>query len=410
MNQRFFCNKYTVFLLAFFAPMIINIGGEVSPSFLFIVATFPLWVRNLNFKQKSPFRYILNLLFALVAVQVVWALFAETPIFFQVKGILIVVSGLFYFMYYYMVYSNNREVVKWAVLGSFLASFVFINVLVEREGSEFGLWKFQIMPRLVTLCLLIYLWGSKHRVVVRYAPILFIFIGGLGLVTGARSSGLAPFLSGVIAYVLQMQHRINLGAVKKNLLVGACLLYAAYAALYVPNVLNGSITGGNTDQLKALDNPYNPLGLLMIGRSDSVVPFMAFIDNPLTGWGYLTPDPGLKYHVMVLNMHAKDEVLQDIENTLPIPGHSGWGYIACSYGILGFLICFLFVKKTLSVLFRSLVVHDRYLLYRISVAFGFLWNFLFSPLAHFKTLPASMAAVLVFSIIALKENKEKQNT
>lgn len=407
MNQKFFCNKYTIFLLAFFAPMIINIGGEVSPSFLFIVATSPFWIRNLNFKKKTAFRYVLSLLLALLAVQAIWALFAETPILYQIKGILIVVSGIFYFLYYYMVYSNTRDVLRWAVLGSFLASFVFINELANVAGGEFGMWKFQIMPRLVTLCTLIYLWGCRYRAVVINSPLMFIFIGSLGLATGARSCGLAPFLAGTIAYVLQFKERINLNKVKSYLLVGSCLLYVAYAALYVPNVLNGNISGGNTDQLKAMDNPYNPLGLLMIGRADSIVPFLAFLDKPLTGWGYFTPDPDLKYHIMVLNMHAEDEVFQEIEKTIPIPGHSGWGYIACSYGILGFLICLFLVKKVLSCLFQSLVVHDRYLLYRISVAFGFMWNFLFSPLAHFKTLPASMAIVLVFSIMALNEQNEK---
>ena len=407
MKSSFFYNKYLVFILAFFSPMIINIGGEVSPSFLFIVATSPFWIKNLNFKKKTAFRYVLSLLLALLAVQAIWALFAKTPILYQIKGMLIVVSGIFYFMYYYMVYSHKRDVIKWAVLGSFLASFVFINVLVEREGSEFGLWKFQIMPRLVTLCTLIYLWGCRYRAVVINAPLMFIFIGSLGLATGARSCGLAPFLAGTIAYVLQFKERINLNKVKSYLLVGSCLLYVAYAALYVPNVLNGNISGGNTDQLKAMENPYNPLGLLMIGRADAVVPFIAFMDNPLTGWGYLTPDPDYKYHVMVFTMHIEDDVLPDFEESTPIPGHSGWGYIACSYGILGFLICFLFVKKILSYLFRSLVVHDRFFLYRISVAFGFLWDFLFSPLAHFKTLPASMAIVLVFSIMALNEQNEK---
>lgn len=411
--KKFFCNKYLIFILAFFSPMIINIGGEVSPSFLFIVATFPLWSRNLNFKGKTPFRYILNLLSALVVVQLFWAMFAVTPMIEQLRGILIVVSGIFYFMYYYMVYSYNRDVVKWAALGSFLASFVFINALAEVAGGDFGFWKFQVMPRLVTMCVLIYLWGSDKKFVVKLAPLLFIFIGGLGLATGARSTGLSPFLAGTIAFVLQSKRRVNLSQIKKYLLVGCSLLYAAYACIYVPNVLNGNISGGNTDQLKAMENPYNPLGLLMIGRADSVVPFLAFLDKPLTGWGYYTPDPNGKYHMMVMNMHTDEDITLNFLASTPIPGHSGWGYLSCSYGILGFLICFLIVRKTFSCLFKSLVVHDKYLLYRISVSIGFLWNFLFSPLPHFKTSPSSIAIVLAFSLLALRDygilDKDKVN-
>lgn len=409
MKQSFFCNKYLIFVLAFFSPMIINIGGEVSPSFLFIVATSPFWIKNLNFKAKSPFKYILNLLFALTVVQLIWSLFSVTSMIDQVRGILIVVSGIFYFMYYYMVYSYNRDVVKWAVLGSFLASFVFINVLAEVAGGDFGFWKFQVMPRLVTICVMIYLWGSNKKFIVKVAPLLFIFIGGVGLVTGARSTGLGPFLGGTIAFVLQMRNRVNLGQIRKYLLVGCCLLYIAYACLYVPNVLNGNISGGNTDQLKAMENPYNPLGLLMIGRADSVVPFLAFLDKPVTGWGYFTPDPNGKYHKMVMGMHIEDEVTLNFLQSTPIPGHSGWGYLSCSYGILGFLICFFIVRKMFLCLFESLIVHDKYLLYRINVSIGFLWNFLFSPLPHFKTSPSQIALVLVFSLYALSDYQRYNN-
>lgn len=403
MMKSFFCNKYLIFMLAFFSPMIINIGGEVSPSFLFIVVTSPLWIKNLNFKGNTPFNYILKLLILLILVQCIWALFATTPMIDQIKGILIVLSGLFYFMYYYMVYSYNRDVVKWAVLGGFLASFIFINVLAEVAGGEFGFWKFQVMPRLVTLCSLVYLWGGNNKFVVRMAPLLFVFIGCVGLATGARSCGLGPLLAGTITFVLQMKKIVNLQQIKKYLLVGCCLLYVAYALIYVPNILNGNISGGNTDQLKAMENPYNPIGLLMIGRADSVVPFLAFLDKPLTGWGYFTPDPHGVYHRMVMDMHTDEVITLDFLASTPIPGHSGWGYLSCSYGILGFIICFLIVRKTFGCLFKSFVVHDKYLLYRISVFIGFLWNFLFSPLAHFKTSPQAIAAVIAFSLIALQD-------
>ena len=67
--KSFFCNKYLIFILAFFSPMIIDIGGEVSPSFLFIVATSPFWVKNLDFKAKTSFRYIVRLFAFLLTIQ-----------------------------------------------------------------------------------------------------------------------------------------------------------------------------------------------------------------------------------------------------------------------------------------------------------------------------------------------------
>lgn len=405
----FFCNKYLIFILSFFSPMIINIGGEVSPSFLFIGATFPIWIKYLSFRKKTIFKYIVHLFVWLIIVQSIWAIFSDTNAIEQIKGILVIVSGLLHFMYYYMVYKYNPEVIKWAVLGTFLSSFVFVNVLVEIAGGEFGLWKFQIMPQLVTACLLIYLWGNRNKIVLRYAPLLFIFIGSVGLATGARSCGLVPFLAGGVTFLLQRKNSTP-SKIKKYLLLGVGVLYIAYACIYVPNVLNGNITAGNTEQLKRLDNPYNPINLLMLGRVDSIIPFMAFLDEPLTGWGYHTKDPNYKYNRMqekIITTNSDTIINSDYKYNAYIPGHSGWGYIACSYGILGFLIIFFILKKTLSILFHSFVAQDRYLLLRINIAIGFLWNLLFSPMAHLKDSPTDLAIIIVFSIYAIAECKKR---
>lgn len=409
MKQSFFCNKYLVFILSFFSPMIVNIGGEVSPSFLFIGVTFPLWIKYLNFNKRSNFRYIVHLFILLITIQCIWAIFTDTTLIEQVKGILIVASGLLHFMYYYMVYMYNRKTIKWAVLGTFLSSFVFINVLAEIAGGEFGMWKFQIMPRLVTACSLIYLWGCNRKLILKYSPFLFLLIGCVGLATGARSSGLVPFLAGATTLLIQRKHSTS-GQIKKYLLLGAGILYMAYALVYVPNVLNGNITAGNTEQLKRLDNPYNPLNLLMLGRADSIIPFMAFLDKPLTGWGYHIKDPDYRYNRMQERMVTNNSdtfINPNAEYYDYIPGHSGWGYISCSYGIMGFLIIFFMLKKTLSILFQSFIARDKYLLLRINVTIGFLWNLLFSPIAHIKTSPAEIAIIIVFSVYAIAEYKKR---
>lgn len=399
--KTFFCNKIVVLLLAFFAPANLNIGGEVSPSFLFILATFPLWHKYLSVRKDKNLSYILRAFVILIITQIIWALFAETSILDQVKGISIVVSGLFIFMYYYMIYQNDRELVKWAVLGTFLSSFFFINVLVEMEGTYFGMWKFQIMPRLVTLCALIYLWGINKKKLIKVAPILFIGIGCLGVATGARSVGLVPLLAGFLTLILQFKRKVR---IKSYILLFIVLAYAAFATLYVPNVLNGRIKGGNTEQLMHVENPYNPINLLMFGRGTSIIPFMAFIDRPITGWGYLTPDPHGKYHKIALNLQSEEEYgVFRYEKEDPIPRHSGWGYIACSYGLIGFLSIFFILKRSLSVLFSSLVAKDKYLLYRIFIALGFLWDLIFSPLAHFKYNTSALAIIIIFSVAALKE-------
>lgn len=405
----FFCNKAVIFLLSFFAPMIINIGGEVSPSFLFLLATLPLWIARVPWKEYANSKRVVGLLSTLLVVQFVWSLFAQTDYMAQIKAMMITFSGLVYFLFYYMVYKTDTRLLKWAALGTFLASFVFINVLVERAGTDFGLWKFQIMPRIVSGAVLVLLFVRKRRIV-RLFPWVMVGIGLLGIATGARSAGLIPLMSGVLALFIQSRRESQLRSLKKYILGGVVVLYACYTLLYVPNVLNGKITGGNSEQLKSVENPYNPANLLMIGRTDAIVPFIAFMDKPLTGWGYGTPDPGMKYNTLcyILKTDDSDYNVENFDTT--IPAHSTWGAVSCAYGIVGFIIIFLLLWRVWKVLYKSLVVHDHFLLYRIYVTFMLTWNILFSPFAHMKTLPMEIAIVLVLSAVgyeAVSHNKEK---
>lgn len=401
--MNFFCNKYLILVLSFFQPMILNVGGEISPTFLFILFTSPFWMQQLKFRQDRLLKYFVVLFVLLILVQILWIPFAHTGLFIQLKGIMVTVSGLIYFLYFYLVTRKNRDVVKWITLGIFLSSFVFVNVLAEMEGGEFGLWKFQIMPRLVSAVVLIYLWLSEYHWMQKLAPLLFIGVGLLGVATGARSAGLVPLMAGLLVLLLRVQKNIRFVSVKKYLVIGLVVLYGIYAFIYVPNVLNGTIYGGNTGQLKKVDNPYNPINLLMIGRTDAIIPFIAFGDKPITGWGYNTSDPHLYYRTLMMRMASDDEKKQlrlGIGHYYTIPGHSVWGYYACSYGVIAFILILLFIAKVWKCVYISLRRKDKYLLYRSYLIFMFTWNILFSPMAHFKTLPMYVAIMLVLSTIS----------
>ena len=171
----------------------------------------------------------------------------------------------------------------------------------------------------------------------------------------------------------------------------------------IGDVLNGTIYGGNTGQLKKVDNPYNPINLLMIGRTDAIIPFIAFGDKPITGWGYNTSDPHLYYRTLMMRMASDDEKKQlrlGIGHYYTIPGHSVWGYYACSYGVIAFILILLLIAKVWRCVYISLRRKDKYLLYRSYLIFMFTWNILFSPMAHFKTLPMYVAIMLVLSTIS----------
>lgn len=390
-------------ILAFFSHAIINIGGEVSPSFLFILATMPFWVRKISFKDKNVATFT-KLFSVLLLVQIVWIPFAKTEFILQLKAVLITVSGLIYFWFYYFVYSHNKSVIKWGLLASFISTFFFTNVLAEMLGGEYGFWKFQIYPRITTVVVLFYIWFIDNHKVMKYSPILFMLVSLLGFATGCRSNALYHFIPGAICFfIYRFNKKLNLKRIKGALLCGCVFLYLMYAAFYVPNILNGNITEGNSEQLLRSENPYNPLNLLMIGRADAITPFIAFLDKPITGWGWATPDPNYKYHWLNAQFQSVD-IKDDLFFTNDvIPGHSIWGAFSCGYGMVAFIVFFLLIKYLTTKFFHSLVYKDKYLLYRAYIYVVIMWTVLFAPPGFLKTLPASIALLLVLADTAKYE-------
>ena len=411
MLTNFFSNKYLIFLLFIFSPMIISIGGEVSPSFLFIAFTTPFWIKNININNDSVLRKYSWLFTIIILVQIVWFPFAKTDDFTQIKGLLITVSGLMHFFFYYFVFRHDISLIKWAVLGTFISSFIFTDVLAIRSGDEYGLWKFHTYPHVVTGCVLVYIWFCEKKWMLKLSPLLLILIGLLGLFTGSRSAGLIPLISGLFAIViLSRKNRVYPKQIIKYAIISVFTLYSVYAFFYVPNVLNGNIDGGNTHQLRKTENPYNPINLLMIGRTDAIIPFLAFSDKPLTGWGYMTKDPDNKYHRMLNKIGNREERnrIKYFRKSPNIPGHSVIGYYACSYGIVALVSLVIMLFRTWKYVVFSIVLQDKYLLYRLYGLISVTWHFLFSPMSHFKWLePSTMAIIVVLSITATSDSIKK---
>ena len=415
MQDTIFRNKYLIFLLFLLSPMVISIGGEVSPTLLFIAATSPFWIKYIDIKNDSILRNFIWIFAIIILIQIVWFPFAKTDDFTQIKGLLITISGLMHFLFYYFVFRRDVSLIKWAILGLFIADFLFIDVLAVRAGDEYGMWKFHTYPHIVTGCVLVYVWLCDKKWVLKLSSILLILIGLLGLFTGSRSAGLIPLISGLFAMViLSRKNRVYPNQIIKYVTISVVVLYAVYAFVYVPNVLNGKIEGGNTLQLKRTENPYNPINLLMIGRTDAIIPFVAFADKPITGWGYMTEDPNKKYHAMLMRMANRSERnrIMSFREEKYIPGHSVIGYYACSYGIVAFIALILLLFKTWKYVILSIVNCDKYLLYRLYGVISITWHFLFSPMSHFKWLETSiMSIVLVMSLTAIKDyiNYESKN-
>lgn len=413
MKETFFLNKYLIFLLSFFSPMIISIGGEVSPSFLFILVTIPFWSKYIKLSRNSVQYKIALSIFLIAVVQMLWAPFANTTMFMQFKAILITTSGLIVFLFYSIVFKDNIKLIKWHVSGAFVASFVFVNVLAEIQGEEFGYWKFQVYPRIVSLVLMLYLFLCNKKMIEKSAPMFFFLVGVLGLLTGARSSSLGVLFASIFSFLLQRSKKVSLSRVKYIVISGVLCLYGFYVLFYVPRVLDGKVDAGNSSQLVVVRNPYNPLNLIMMGRTDAIVPFIAFLDNPITGWGWMSSDPNGKYNKLFYQLRenvglTNFDVDQNRTEKNYIRGHSVIGYYICSYGIVVLLLFIYLISSFFVPFYKSLVFRDEYMIYRLVLVSNIMWNLMFSPCSHLKFgIPCSIAILLALSLNVLQKRLDK---
>lgn len=405
-KKTWLSNELVVFLLAFFSRYVIRIVGEFSVLFVFSAITLLWWYRRLDFKRDKDLRFFTRFFYALVAMNILWMPISHGTMLELVKSMMIPVNGVFVFLYFYYAFRANPNSIKYFMLGTFLSMFVFAGQLIENfdiEEGSYNYWKFLGYPRIVAGVVAFYMllpwrWLRKNIAWV------FIAVGMLGFATGARSSGMVPFLAGVVTIVVQRKGA-SVKRMKWYLVCGLLLIYAAYALLYVPNVMNGNISEGNSEQLLHTVNPYNPLALLMMGRSDAIVPFIAFLDKPLLGWGTNAMDPGYKYTMLAMMLSDGENIEGMLEVTMgKIPGHSQWGVYACYYGIAGFVAFLLMMVRTWKLIYRSLKAKNENMLLILYLGISFTWNILFSPGA-LKSETAHLACMLALIANSAFQNK-----
>lgn len=229
----------------------------------------------------------------------------------------------------------------------------------------------------------------------RNFPMAFSLLGIIFILLGARSSGGMALFAGMVAYL--MEHK-NLIPDKKVLVIASLVLlaisYACYV-YYVNLVLSGEIMSGNNRQLFLCKNPYNPIELLMAGRTEAWVGWQAFMDKFWLGHGSWALDTTGRYQRLMAEMHGIR--LNVIDSNYQVPAHSVLIAMGMKNGIMAFLvlgfILIYFLKKGILAMKKC---DSRYALVLSYFMFSCFWNALFSPSSHFRlTLPISFAIILV---------------
>lgn len=408
--NKFIYSPIFVLILGLANNLIVPFVGELTGSFVLIMLTIPFWLSQVDENDKIV-KWALKVFLCLLLVQITTELFHDrNTILDKYKGVAVTITGMIHFFYFYTMYSKDIKNIQWYILGLTLSQYLFPSAFQQSLNNEYSeenvtYFKFIVVPTITNSLMLLALFIKKqnwHKTI----ALAMTYLGALFIVMGARSGGLTLFVAGGI-YIYLSNSKIRIPQLKERLLTISVCALLMYECVYVPMVMTGNIKAGNTEQLLKSSNPYNPIEILKMGRTDSLIPFYAFMDSPLIGWGYMAKDVRHKYAKMLFNMGNGDKKHYEkaINHYKFIPGHSVLFYFACAFGI-GTLICvFLLWYKSAQYTFYSLMCNDRYQLYRIFCLMNITWHLLFSPVPHFKYLPAYMAFLIISSRCALKMKK-----
>lgn len=384
-----------------------NIGGTLALSEFFLIFYFLFYLSNFRFFLKVPeIRNITKLYIALFLAQFISEIYVGNPFKNSVKILAVTFMSYLHFTFLLWYFFKDRKYVLYALAG-FALRFLIFGSKIEAEasfeevaGGEAGTYVKFILVNLVFPPLLIISVFFKNKMKTVY------LIGATGLlfvVLGARSSGALFTLTGVLGFFILRGKKFNKTAVVRIISMVAILGYSFYS-IYISNVLSDSITSGNSWQIKQLESPYNPLNLLIMGRTQTFIGAIAFMDKFWTGHGAWKRDTTGKY--LMMNHKLKGVDYKPLSKGVPlVPAHSVIIGAGVRNGVLAFVCMFLILFKFLKIGGKAISKNDPYLMVIIYFIFQILWNGIFSPIGHFR---ASFPLYFSFLLMTyLLQNKKK---
>lgn len=402
-------DKIILFLLEIGFGVTFNIVGTISISELVLILTAFWYIKKGLFIQYPVLKTITGLYAGLLVSQVIAEYMVGNVLSNALKGFAVTIVSYLHFMFLFRYFVKDRKLIIYALIGMLAQSFIFgspfegnVDEVLEGEGAAF--LKFYLAPLIINIILLVSIYLRKRNI-----SLICIFAGLLFVVLGARSSGISILLTGLIAYfIVFARGKMNRKRILIITLMATIVGYGLYA-VYVNNVLSGKITAGNSLQLKQVSDPYNPINLLMMGRSETFVGWIAFMDKPLFGHGAWTPDEGWKYHMIQAKLTgSSNNNIYNVTNIIPV--HSVIIGSGTQNGILAFLfmvsIFVFFIRNGI----KSVHKRDPFLIIILYLIISLLWNGLFSPVSHFRlNMPQEFAFLLASGILIERRRKYRKS-
>lgn len=367
--------------------------GDFSVAESFLLLSSPFYINKIDYRRVSVLKTLSWLYALMISFQCFSELLVGNSFNNAARGIAVNVFSYLHVIFLSYYFLKDRSNVGYLALGIVLRFVLFGEItegqILDDDSAFVRFLKFRLIPILDYS--LIYIYAKTYM---KRMDALVCFLGAFLIVLGARSGGGIIFITAALTIFFKANRSLKAKHIWGILSLAGLLLYGGYV-FYVNQVLSGEIVSGNSEQLLRASNPYNPIGLLMVGRSEVFVGFVAFMDRFWTGWGAWTTDPGMYYHMLQSTISNSIYNPAYTANDV-IPSHSVLIGSGMMNGVFVFIIMFSIFIFVLNRALKLFSVKDKYLFIIAFFIVDFFWNMLFSPQSQFRyNMPLNMAFLLV---------------
>lgn len=257
-------------------------------------------------------------------------------------------------------------------------AFADLSLSLESVRQDSNFFKVRIDPFLTPAILLLGCLAARRSYF--FAACLFALAAVGYFVVDARSIGLVFFLSALCLLAVHAGIRPKLGQILGAGAVAAVLGYGAFVG-YVNYTLTNSPNGHNAKQLSRMTNPYNPLELLVQGRSEWLVMTDVIAERPIFGWGSWAVDEGHRFAYLRTERTKTFDYgsIEQAEGWGYIPAHSVVGSAWIWSGFLGAAAMVWLLRNVILMAMRLNYVRSMLLPAVVFWTALLLWHYFFSP-------------------------------
>lgn len=409
-----FRKEVLFFLIGFiFSQKVVFFGeffvGEILCGLLIVLNLKRIYIPR-NFKT------ILLLLFLWFLAQIVSDLINKTILIKSLKGVLVPVFIITVFVGLNLLFRKNIRYLPSFLIGAFLG-ILFSKILNPGDYFSTNPWKWGVG---ISLILMFFTWlqytdYSRKKTILIIGTIIFTVIS---LSNSSRSLALIALSSTLVTLWSGFLTRTNIynyfslapfGSAQL-LVVGISTLYLAdgfLVLLFTYQPFLELLPPG--DAIKYSIQAQSDWGILLGGRSESIISLQAFIDSPIYGHGSWAENRNyvLEYYKLIdlagSSLQSFEVMKQNIKSHL-IPTHSHimgalvWGGVVAS----------LFWLYILRVIFKGFL--NANLLESPLIVFAsiyLVWNILFSPFGADARWLSTLLIWVYFTIIYGNRKKER---